>query len=96
MLVIEILEAELLVGGKAAAQATSDDLGHAAGWNSGARFLHRQVRFGQHRARGERCPRDKALREDVAQRRHVARNGILVNRVRTHALDEADAVDELS
>ena len=76
--------------------ATSDDLGHAAGGNSGAGFLHRQVRFCQHRSRSERRPCDKALREDVAQRRHVARHGILVNGVRTHALDKADAVDELA
>ena len=78
------------------ASAPPTSVGQPSRRQAGARLLQRQVLAVEHGAGRQRAPRDDAAREQARAAAPVSRaERVLVDRVRAHALDEADAVDQL-
>src|SRR5688572_14314308 len=93
---LDVLRAKLFIHLERTAKDATEDLRQPLGGYAGPGLFHRQMRFGQDRPCGEPFACNKALVEDGAQRGHVARHRILVDRVGAHFLDEADPVNQLA
>ena len=52
---LDVVRAKLLIHLEVSTKDAAEDLGEPLGRDAGARLLHRQMRLGQHRARGQRA-----------------------------------------
>ena len=91
----DVVSDEQLVFGDGSRQFLADEIRQAVGRQAGAGLLDREIVSTEHGAAGERAAGDDALREQTPERIGLTCRGVLVERIGAHALDEADAVDQL-